>query len=61
MLTHLSLMVIDARTNFPTVSCQNGDNQVTGVLEKKLTNIFKPTFIVLTLRQYPPVIIYWLH
>lgn len=50
MLTHLSLMVIDARTNFPTVSCQNGDNQVTGVLEKKLTNIFKPTFIVLTLR-----------
>lgn len=51
VLTHLRvLLLIDAWTNFPTVTCQNGENQVASVLVKKLTTIFKPTFIILTLR-----------
>lgn len=39
-------------TNFPTVTCQNRENQVSGVLRKNLTIIFKPTFIVLMLRWH---------
>ena len=58
MLTHLSLLLlINARTNFPTVTSQNGENQVTGLLGKKLTIVFKPTFVVLTLRKHTPVTI----